>query len=256
MMGADFSDEQLMSFVDGEVDLCTAERIEAAMHGDTELAARIAIFAETRAIVKDAMEPLLDEPVPATLYSSIEIMIKRHRQQYADASGEVIPLIPRCPQSPAPVRRLTVPFAASVAVVLAGLSGFWLGTQNVTQPQMLSLGPVGERGLSDALATIPGGSARNIPQLGRLRVISSLRDEDGDLCRELELTPRQGSALAFIACHKKGGWTTTFAVAVPGDDGSYAPASSTDTLDTYLSSINASPPLTEAEEKQALSDLE
>lgn len=256
MTGDGFSDELLMRFVDGEVDLATAERIEAAKRDDADLASRIEVFVRTRALARGALEPLLNEPVPGALLSSVETMIERHRERGASAGGEVVAMRPR-PQPSRPVRHWAVPLAASIAAVLAGLGGFWLGVQNGTQPQSLSLGTVGNPGLSDALRSLASGDEKQIAGLGRLRALSSFEDRNGVLCRELELDPTAGKqALAFVACREEGTWTTTFAAARPGDDDGYAPASSMEALDAYLAAIEASPPLTAAEEKKALESAE
>jgi anti-sigma factor RsiW len=48
MNGHDFDDETLMAFADGELDEAAAARVERAIADDEALAARVALFMETR----------------------------------------------------------------------------------------------------------------------------------------------------------------------------------------------------------------
>ena len=58
-----------------------------------------------------------------------------------------------------------------------------------------------------------------------------------------------------VACNAAGEWLISFAVSAPGDAGGYAPASSTEALDAYLSAIEAGEPLSAEEEAAALAGL-
>lgn len=257
MAGTDFSDELLMRFVDGEIDQDLAARIETAMRENADLAGRVAVFAKTRMLAKDALDPLLNEPVPDALVSSIEAMIESRRQNEERAvdKGNIVVLRPGR-HSSMPGWRWTIPLAASIVAVLAGVAGFWLGKYDGSQPHMLTFGTLDNPALLGALTTVPSGDEKKIPTLGQVRVLSSFHDRNGELCREIELhQPAGETTLSVVACRKENAWATTFAVAIPTGSDSYAPASSVDALDAYLSSIDASQPMTAAEEKQALGKL-
>jgi hypothetical protein len=252
----DFSDQLLMRFVDGEVDDAAAERIETAMRNDAGLADRVAVFAETRALAKDALAPLLNEPVPAALARSVESMIEQHRrgQRPLAEPENVVSLSSRRMQRSL-LQQWAIPLAASIAVIVAGIGGFWLGEHDSSQQQELALGTIDNPAVVNALATVASGSEIQIPALGQMRFVSSFRGGKDEFCRELELTPSKGRTQSLVACHKQDAWATTFAVVIPANDDSYAPASSDTALDSYLASIEASPPMSTAQEKQALNGL-
>ncbi len=54
MMTTKFTDEELMAYVDGEVDDDKAQAIEATAAADLEIASTIDMFARTRMMVRDA----------------------------------------------------------------------------------------------------------------------------------------------------------------------------------------------------------
>ncbi|MCU6435082.1 hypothetical protein LPB67_14990 [Undibacterium sp. Jales W-56] len=62
-----FTDEILMAYADGELDLPTRTAIQAALLQDAELAKRVAQHQALRADVFAAFAPVLNEPIPASL---------------------------------------------------------------------------------------------------------------------------------------------------------------------------------------------
>ncbi|TIQ93564.1 MAG: anti-sigma factor, partial [Mesorhizobium sp.] len=68
-----------MAFADGELDDATAAAIENAMQPD--IASQVALFLETRIQVKEALMPVLDEPVPDRLSQSVQRMIDEARRR-------------------------------------------------------------------------------------------------------------------------------------------------------------------------------
>ena len=67
-----FTDEQIMAYVDGEIDLISARRIEKAMEDDSVLARRIAAQSGLRERIAGHFAPVVDEPVPEQLASMIQ----------------------------------------------------------------------------------------------------------------------------------------------------------------------------------------
>jgi anti-sigma factor RsiW len=64
------SDEMLVAFMDGEVDEAQFAEIAAWLDRDTSLRARLNSLSETTALVREAFEPVLREPVPERLFAA------------------------------------------------------------------------------------------------------------------------------------------------------------------------------------------
>jgi anti-sigma factor RsiW len=249
---AGFSDEMLMRFADGELDEETSARVEAAVATDDAVAARLAVFVQTRLAAGDALRPLLDEPVPAALRQSVQSMIDRHRRDAIETSSPrrrgVMRLFPPAFSWP------QLAAAASIAAVLGGLGGFKLAEQFRAAP--LQLAGLDASSLSRALETVPAGHET---QLGgssqRFKAIATFRDSANAVCREFEVDIADHSTIVSVACNNAGEWRTRFAVVAPGSERGYAPASSTAALEAYLNAIDAGQSLNPAEETQALAEL-
>ncbi|MDQ6437858.1 anti-sigma factor [Mesorhizobium sp. LHD-90] len=258
MTKADFTDETLMRYADGELDAATAEALERDMETDDDLVARVALFIETRAAAKEALRPLLDEPVPAELTASVERMIAGKRAAgVAPQSGAgkpeavVIPIAAaREVRRPKPVWLL--PVAASlVAALVGGFLGFRLEQGGDIPPRGDIIAGIDSPALRQALASVPSGQEQQVDE-HRFRAIATFTDRRQETCREFELDSETRSTVIAVACAAEGGWRVDFAVAAPGDSSGYAPASSTEALDAYLGAIEAAAPMAAAEEAAAL----
>lgn len=257
MTRADFSDEILMRFADGELDTGTAAEVERAMETDDALVARVALFIETRHAAKAAMEPLLDEPVPSELKRAVERMVMEKTSPPSVSGAGILPF-PRRAANESHRSRWLAPVAASLAAVVAGFGGYWLrGSVEAPIAGGLGVAAIGSPALDEALATIAAGEERRLPGSDqRFRAIATFRDNAQALCREFELDSDDRSTVVSVACRAGSEWRVTFAVIAPGATGGYAPASSTETLDAYLTAIDAGAPLEAAEEARALSELQ
>jgi anti-sigma factor RsiW len=255
MTRADFTDETLMRFADGELDAEATAEIERAMETDDELVARVALFVETRAATQAALTPLLDEPVPAELAAAVERMVAE--KKVADkTAAEVLPF----PQRGANARFASgwlVPIAATVAAVLGGLFGYWLADNREPTPNGgLRIAGISSPALSEALATVASGEEQQLAgSAQRFKAIATFRDNAQAICREFEVDSANRSTVVSIACRSGAEWRATFAVVAAGDGSGYAPASSSEALDAYLIAIDAGPPLEAQEEAQALKDI-
>ncbi|WP_292626990.1 hypothetical protein [Mesorhizobium sp.] len=89
----------------------------------------------------------------------------------------------------------------------------------------------------------------------RIRAVATFRDGTGSLCREFEIDSANRSTVISVACHSDIGWAVNFAVVAPTRDGAYAPASSTEALDSYLAATRAHEPLSREDEAAALRSL-
>lgn len=247
MTRTDFDDETLMAFADGELDEATSIELETALAADDALAARLAVFLDTRRTVADALKPLINDEVPPHLLESVGRMVERAEAEAgpADRTGAPDNVVALHPQRKRPEpQRWFMRVAAGLVAVIAGVAGFAIGrsTENAASNQNL------------AAALDSQASGRDVP-LGTgtvLHVVSTFRDDHGELCREYQLNDRENSTLT-IACRRGGEWLPRLALTSLQPADGYVPASSQETIDAYLASIHAGAPLSADEERAALS---
>ncbi len=248
-----FSDEMLMRFADGELDPATAARIEQAMETDDGLVVRVAAFIETRAQAQAALKPLLHEPVPEKLVAAVGQMIEAKRA--GEKTAQVLPFGGRhiaARQS----SRWMLPIAASLAAVIGGLAGYWAANTAEREQGGLWVAGAIRPALAEALATVESGKEIKLAGISeRFRAIATFRNDAQDLCREFEVDSADRSTVMSVACRSGDEWRVSFAVVAPGDAGGYAPASSTEALDAYLSAIEAGAPMSAEEELRALAEV-
>ena len=221
----DIDDETLMALADGELPPDRARWLEAQVAANPALAARLALFTDTRQIVQAAMDP---GPVPDRLIAAIE----------RGPMAEVVPLRPRSRPG-----WQSMALAASVAALAVG--AFVLGRIGAPDPQAPA--QVAALALADQLtgqtATLPGGTGA--------RVLASY-DTSAGLCRLIQLTPPAGLAQRAVVCRSGAGWDVALSVAVEG--GGFLPASdaATEIIDGFLDTLSAAEPLTPDQESAAL----
>ncbi|MBV7409689.1 anti-sigma factor [Maritimibacter sp. DP1N21-5] len=239
-----FPDEILMAYADGELDETTARAVEEALRGDDYLAERMAIFTSTGKLLKQAAAEREHEPVPDALMSRVRATMESAR---VDAAPDVVPF-PAAPKQ----RWEPVALAASIALAV-GLGAGWL--INGQDTGALEVALLDTPGLAQVLAELRSGETRQLAA-GEARIIASFTDADGTFCREFELDGTTGRTVVAVACRADGDWQTRLAVATAnGDAQGYAPASSIDSLEAYLSAIGASAPLSREAEAEALDAL-
>ncbi|MBY3067774.1 hypothetical protein HFO63_05990 [Rhizobium laguerreae] len=240
MSKKDFDDETLMAFADGELDETQSRALEEALAGNEALCERLAVFLDSRQLVGDALKPLIDEPVPQALLASVRRMADEVRHQ--KPQDNVVSFRPK--QQQQTMRRWLVPVAASLVAIVTGVVGFALGRINPSASNSgAEIAAVLDREVSGRDVTL--SSPETV-----LHVVASFRDERGELCREYELKQPKSSTLT-VACRQNGAWATRLALTSAKADG-YVPASSQETIDAYLASIQAGEPLSPEEEREVL----
>lgn len=257
-----FDDETVMAFADGETDAETTAQIERALEVDDDLVARVAQFMETSAASKEAMRPLLEAPVPASLEQSVRRMVEAHADAMdASARSELPPqlvetgnIVPLRRKTPPPLSLRLLPLAASITLaILAAGGGYLAGIYN---------GPTSENPLllpqvvSTVLDTATSSAAPVSVDGGSLVIKATFRNHLGELCREFETIRTNEDKLVSVACHVAAGWETRLAVSEPADGAGYQPAGASETLDAYLQSIGATQLLPTGEEQNELQGLQ
>ncbi len=257
-----FDDETLMAFVDNELDRETREKIEAALATDDDLMARLAVFSETRALAKDALEPLLNEPVPDALQATVEAMVAADKSEAPsdpDSAEAVVSFLEhklrkKKRQSPS----WALPLAASIALFVGIGSGYLIGSGgNPSAPANTTLlSGLSHPTVLDQLNSLPSGAEIDLAGgQERVRAIASFQDSAGTFCREFEYDQVKTATAVAVACHQDNVWSVSFAVLTGPTDDSYAPASSLETLNSYLEGIGAQAPMTSEKEQEALKAL-
>ncbi len=218
------SDEMLMALADGELKDAEADRLHKLVHTDADLAARYAVFTQTRALLQDAFAL---GPVPDRLITTV----------LQDGTPEKI--------TPFPKRVLTAPVwgMALAASVLLSVGGFLTGRG--TAPAFPVGGDIGA-----LTASLPTGSELALPDGTRARVLASYDTELG-LCRIIAQDGMRHVACRDIAT---GDWALAFSVQ-GAEGGSFTPASDVGLalIDRLLDDIGSGPPLTGEAESRALS---
>ena len=252
------SDEDLMAYADGEMPAAQAESLARLIATDETLRQRVEMFRQSRSLVAGALKPLADMPVPDSLEQSIRDMIAKSAAPAVatgeDAADNVIAFKAKAAQPVARAPRpWSLPLAAAIAAVVAGIGGYAAGLSGGTMPSdAVMVGSLLPADIGNALdSTAAGGEARR--EDDRIRLIASVKTQDGTLCREFEIDSLQtAQTMAGIACRDAGQWRLDIAVAAPASESGFAPASSLSALDSYLAAIGASEQLSAEEESSAL----
>ena len=229
-----------------------------AVAADPALAAKVALFAESRTALQRAHAVL--PAVPAALEARVRAMaatdaaLRNASPQTAAPQGNVVDLAAR--RRMVPIWQL--PFAASVALAV-GLGSAWftgLGGGSGTGSGGLQVATLTDPALAAALDSLASGRRNGSGRRRRLAAIATFRDTGGTLCREFEHGTPEAATVVAIACRTEAAWDVRFAIATAVPDATgYAPASSLETLDAYLSASGAGAPLSATDEAAALQAL-
>ncbi|HET8690752.1 MAG TPA: hypothetical protein VFM30_01330 [Steroidobacteraceae bacterium] len=206
-----FSDEMLMAYADGELDLVARAEIEAAMAVDPALARAVERHRAMAAKLRKAFEPILDEPLPPALAAlagdeeavqAVELAAARERHI---GFGRW--------QLPA--------WTAIAASVLVGLFVGVLLTRGGGSPYeetpegLVARGELAD-GLEYGLASLPARS--------NVKIGVTFRHRDGRPCRSF--TFRHGTAVAGLACRGRADWKLELLADAPAEDGDLRAAAS------------------------------
>jgi anti-sigma factor RsiW len=143
------SDEQLVAYLDGEVDAAERCEVEAWLDADPGARDRLAALAASAALVRSAFDEIMHEPVPERL-----IAAARGERIAAQPSAKIVPF-KRRQGSPGglPARRwwLGLPLAASLFGLLLGGSGAYLSVAKLLPEVLGGKQPAIEMAASDDL---------------------------------------------------------------------------------------------------------
>ncbi|MCY6381195.1 anti-sigma factor family protein [Hoeflea prorocentri] len=239
-----FSDEELMAFADGQLDPDKQAAVERAIDADEEVAARVAALMESGTMAKDGLKPLLDEPVPASLTAAVESMVNQQ--------SNVTAFPGRARATPPMRQRWALPLAASIALVAGAIGGYFVGSPSQNTTGGLKMADLAQPGIVTALNSVASGAESALSDGERFRAIASYRGADGALCREFEVDHADDTTVVGVACRPSETWTLQFTVVAGENASGYAPASSLEALDAYLTAVGAGQPLSVEDEARLL----
>lgn len=253
MTGSEFDDATLMAFADGELDPALAARVAAVVAQAPAAAARVALFRDTRAVLRAAAARPLD-PVPDALMARVRATLDSAGAA-TPAPARVVPLAAHRPRR-IPAMALAAGLALAVGVaggfLLARGPGTPVGPGTGTPVPVLAA--LGAADVAAALSSAPSGEVRAVAA-GELVPVATFLSGIGETCREFTLAGATGDSVTAVACHGGNGWDLRLAmVAATAGDG-YAPASAPEVLDSYFAATEAGAPLSPEDEAAALAGL-
>lgn len=251
MQHPDFTDEELMAYADGELGEARAAELDQALAGSAALADRLAIFVDTRILSKEAWSPALEDPVPPHLIEKVRALAGAER----DSADTTVVSFPQQASAPQTRPFWQVPLAAGLALAIGLGAGVTLPTPQGKGAAGIQIAALEDTRITDALNTLPSGEALQFGGGARLVPIATFYDGRETLCREFELDRTDSVTIVSVACLSDGAWDVRMAVAASARETGYAPASSLDVLDAYLTASEAGPPLEPEAEAAALAAL-
>ena len=143
------SDERLIAYLDGEVDVSERRDIEAWLDSDPAARDKLAALAESAALVRSAFDEVMHEPLPDRL-----IAAARGERVSAEPSAKILPLRRRQEKGSAPAVRswwLGLPLAASLFGLLLGGAVAYLSVAKLLPGGVGSKQPAVEMAAADSL---------------------------------------------------------------------------------------------------------
>jgi hypothetical protein len=248
MRTQDVDDETLMAYADNMLDPAARARIEKLVQTNPALTARVRMFQQTSNLTHAALAPLIDVPVPKPLLAAVKGRMAGKSRNFARNSS-----LRNIPQIWSPHWRAGLSFA--VAASVAGLIGATIGYLHAVRATDHTHIAITATLPAPIVVALNSGSSGGEILVGddKLKLVSTFLASDRSLCRELEYSSQVDGSIVAVACKQGNSWRIQFAVAsAPKEDG-YAPASSFDAVEAYLSAIGAGPPLAIADENAVLS---
>jgi hypothetical protein len=195
--------DDLMAYVDGELDAAARAGFEAELAADAGLRTAVARERALRATLAAAYDPVLDEPLPAALQAALSSPA---------ASAEVVDLAAARAARPSAVtgRRWHWPEWGAMAACLAlgialGVEGLPFGPGGRAGPDTVARRADGALVAQGALERVLTTSlAADAPAVPGIAAGLSFNARDGRTCRSFAIDGT--TALAGLACRDGGAW--------------------------------------------------
>ena len=207
-----FSDEMLMAYADGELDLVARAEIEAAMARDPKVAEAVERHRALAAKLRPAYDAVLAEPVPDRLAELVA----------APGSSTIVDIASRrrASESAIGVGRWRLPQWAALAASM--VVGLFVGMQLMrggSAPYEETATGLVARGELDKALTSQLASAGDDADV---RIGISFRDREGDYCRTFHM--HREAPVAGLACRSGDEWRLQVLATAPSHEGELRPA--------------------------------
>lgn len=196
-----FSDETLMAYADGELDVATRAAIEAGMASDPQIAQAVERHRSMRRDLRAAFDPLLDEVVPERLVTAARMAPVRD-------SSDVVP-IDRARRR-TPLNWSWPHWSAMAASLLIGI----LITRVLTDGDEDIVARQGHMVAAGSLATALDHQPSGVTGTSGVHVSLTYRTKAGEFCRTFTMSAP--AALAGIACRQGDEWRLDTLVGTEG----------------------------------------
>ena len=198
------SDEQVMAYVDGELDAQTRNEVERAMESDPEVARRVARQRALRNKLRAAFDNVLNEPVPDRLVSAARNAPAASASEHRNVA-DLEEVRDRKAGVGQAARRWSWPEWSAIAASL--VLGAFIAQLLWHSPELMPFTEkngrlVAQATLAEALTNQLAGTQSPATAT---RIGVSFRSKSGDYCRTF--VTREGGGLAGVACHQDDDWS-------------------------------------------------
>lgn len=188
----EISDQQLMSFADGELSSTERAEVEAYLAADPSAPARLAVFTETGKSLADIYRQPMLEPVPQRLIDSVT-------GQTAAASAVVLPFRRRQTSAPHALPQWAVAASAALAISAFGLYAL----RGPSGPVPGDSAGIASTELAAVLETAASGTSvattvGNAPVL--IKPVFTFATAKQGFCRQYRLNGAASDSIIGVAC--------------------------------------------------------
>jgi hypothetical protein len=225
-------DLTLSAWLDEELDIAEARRVQAAVDAQPGLQQRLARLLVNERRLREHYTAMAEaRPVPAPLRALLAGDDGPSRPRLLRLTDWTVQILPR-------------PVMAAGALALGLVVGIQFGDDGVDElavsgpsQVMTPIGP--DHDWFEMLESAPSGESVALANSRTGQVALSYRDVDGHWCRQFAIqTPAEGSAMAAVACRDGGRWAIELAQSVAyrrQDDALFrAAGGEAPVLDTYI----------------------
>ena len=211
------TEEELMAFVDGELEPDAATRLQKTIDANPELKQRIAVYSETREVLQKHYASRAYEPVPERLLSVITDSQQATRNSWIGSKWQHLSAsamsIFSSQGTLAPMAVTAVAAILFVGGMLVGQTSAIIpngGDRTLDQSHLVSIGGVHkESHINVALEETPSGGTLELSkdskqQLGQLKLVLTFRKVDGEICRQFSISNPGRLPVSAIACRSNG----------------------------------------------------
>ncbi len=199
-----FDAQIIMAYVDGELDLVTAKRIEKAMESDLALSARVDAERRLRQLLSARFDQITTEEIPEQLsavLTNVDTSLAGRRETKANRFGF------------GPAQWAAVAASLAIGLVLGQTSDRHTGQVTSDNGAL-----VAQAGLKDSLDTqLASAQSPDAP----VRIGLTFRDKSGAICRTFESEPFAG-----LACRQGEDWQLRQTVSETSQSAAYRQANS------------------------------